>query len=233
MGLFEHFPYTNFHELNLVWFLDKMKDLIREWESFKNEMRTEWENWKTEHENPTSVPCETIFAHVLPATQNDHYRRELDSTYATKQGVSHLTAKVSRDFLKVGNTYYGYIEYSQYNGIIGSADPPVYDAVARRMDPLLPGFKVLQTQLASAIVMRGVSGQSAPSNLNVAVSLYDTNKLRGAIIEESDNALYLDMFHYPQGSGVTPLNLEGDISAGLDNGTCTIRANIIIVKEDV
>lgn len=31
MGLFEHFPYTNFHELNLGWFLDKFKALLAEW----------------------------------------------------------------------------------------------------------------------------------------------------------------------------------------------------------
>lgn len=31
MGLFEHFPYTNFHELNLGWFLDKFKALLSEW----------------------------------------------------------------------------------------------------------------------------------------------------------------------------------------------------------
>ena len=26
MGLFEHFPYTNFHELNIGWILDKLRD---------------------------------------------------------------------------------------------------------------------------------------------------------------------------------------------------------------
>lgn len=31
MGLFEQLPYTNFHELNLDWFLDKFKELLKEW----------------------------------------------------------------------------------------------------------------------------------------------------------------------------------------------------------
>ena len=35
MGLFEHFPYTNFHELNLGWFLDKFKALLAEWGIYK------------------------------------------------------------------------------------------------------------------------------------------------------------------------------------------------------
>lgn len=230
MGLFEHFPYTNFHELNLVWLLDEMKKLKREWSEFKNEMRTEWENWKI----PSSVPCDTIFAHVLPATQNDPYRRELDSSYAVKQGQSWLKAKVSRDFLKVGNVYYGYVEYSQYRGDIGSPDLPVYSSVARRKDPLLPGFKVIQTQIADGVVTRWeVEDDQAPSELNVAVGLYETSVLKDCVIEESDDSLFLDMFHYPQGSWDGYLNLEETISEGLHAGTCTIRANIIIVKENV
>lgn len=34
MGLFEHFPYTNFHELNLGWFLSKFKSLLSEWATY-------------------------------------------------------------------------------------------------------------------------------------------------------------------------------------------------------
>lgn len=35
MGLFENFPYTNFHELNLGWFLKKFKSLLSEWANWK------------------------------------------------------------------------------------------------------------------------------------------------------------------------------------------------------
>lgn len=34
MGLFDHFPYTNVHELNLDWILSMMKALDAEWEAF-------------------------------------------------------------------------------------------------------------------------------------------------------------------------------------------------------
>ena len=34
MGLFDHFPYTNVHELNLDWVLSMMKTLEAEWEAF-------------------------------------------------------------------------------------------------------------------------------------------------------------------------------------------------------
>lgn len=34
MALFEQFPYTNFHELNLDWIVKSMTDLIEEWDNF-------------------------------------------------------------------------------------------------------------------------------------------------------------------------------------------------------
>lgn len=35
MGLFEQFPYTNFHELNLNWFLSKFKALLADWDAME------------------------------------------------------------------------------------------------------------------------------------------------------------------------------------------------------
>ena len=35
MGLFENFPYTNFHELNLDWFLNEFNKVLSEWESMQ------------------------------------------------------------------------------------------------------------------------------------------------------------------------------------------------------
>ena len=46
MGLFEHFPYTNFHELNLAWFLDTFHDLLKEWEEQKREFADIKEAWQ-------------------------------------------------------------------------------------------------------------------------------------------------------------------------------------------
>lgn len=34
MGLYEQFPYTNQHELNLDWILNELKELVGQWESF-------------------------------------------------------------------------------------------------------------------------------------------------------------------------------------------------------
>lgn len=47
MGIFQQFPYTNFHELNLDWFLNEFKKLYGEWENTKND----WNNLKEFVEN--------------------------------------------------------------------------------------------------------------------------------------------------------------------------------------
>lgn len=42
MGVFDHFPYTNFHELNLEWILKHFKEFIAE--------LSELEDWRAQHE---------------------------------------------------------------------------------------------------------------------------------------------------------------------------------------
>lgn len=42
MGIFQHFPYTNFHELNLDWFLGKFTDLLTEWATY----HAQWDKWQ-------------------------------------------------------------------------------------------------------------------------------------------------------------------------------------------
>ena len=43
MGIFDNFPYTNFHELNLEWILNNMKTLLTTMENLQK--------WTVEHEN--------------------------------------------------------------------------------------------------------------------------------------------------------------------------------------
>ena len=47
MGIFRQFPYTNFHEMNLDWVLDKILELTEEWLSFETNMAA----WKTDTES--------------------------------------------------------------------------------------------------------------------------------------------------------------------------------------
>lgn len=50
MGLYENIPYVNFHELNLEWILQEVKNAIAEWEAMKvewSDTKQAWEDLKT------------------------------------------------------------------------------------------------------------------------------------------------------------------------------------------
>ena len=44
MALFDQFPYTNMHEINLDWVISQIKTLIGEWQSFDEEMRGKYQD---------------------------------------------------------------------------------------------------------------------------------------------------------------------------------------------
>lgn len=49
MGLFENFPYTNFHELNLAWLLEEMKKLAEAMENYDVHMEELVDEWLAAH----------------------------------------------------------------------------------------------------------------------------------------------------------------------------------------
>lgn len=62
MGLFEHWPYTNFHDLNLDWIISKIKEfgadlkqLADEIDAFQPEMQEYVNNWLNEHPEATTT----------------------------------------------------------------------------------------------------------------------------------------------------------------------------------
>lgn len=48
MGLFEHFPYTNFHELNLDWIIKEIKDLNEKVDSIEDRILTQAKDYTDE-----------------------------------------------------------------------------------------------------------------------------------------------------------------------------------------
>lgn len=50
MGLFEQFPYTNFHELNLDWFVKTFKELLRQWDEQQQEFSDLKDAWEALHD---------------------------------------------------------------------------------------------------------------------------------------------------------------------------------------
>lgn len=51
MGLFEHFPYTNFHSLNIQWAIDKIKELLQQGETLYSQLQ----EWKTDTDTELTV----------------------------------------------------------------------------------------------------------------------------------------------------------------------------------
>lgn len=63
MGLFEHFPYTNFHDLNLDWILNVVKKLYDEVSK-----QTEWiENHQKEYEELKKLYDDIVNGNFPPA----------------------------------------------------------------------------------------------------------------------------------------------------------------------
>lgn len=52
MGVFEHFPYTNFHDLNLDWIIEKMKEVLAETDDL--------DAWKTTHEQEYQILADKV-----------------------------------------------------------------------------------------------------------------------------------------------------------------------------
>ena len=50
MGLFENLPYTNFHKLNLSWFLETFHDLLHQWEEQQREFSDLKDAWQALHD---------------------------------------------------------------------------------------------------------------------------------------------------------------------------------------
>lgn len=59
MGLFEQFPYTNFHELNLDWLLQKVKQLDSKVDSFEDDIKEAVNEWFEEHPE-IQIPDDSI-----------------------------------------------------------------------------------------------------------------------------------------------------------------------------
>lgn len=55
MAIFNEFPQTNFHELNLDWLIKKMIDLSNSWDSFKDNWSDAVDEWLNEHPEITTT----------------------------------------------------------------------------------------------------------------------------------------------------------------------------------
>lgn len=99
MGIFRHFPYTNFHDLNLDWLLNSMKWIVEEWERFtvdwgKN-VKEEVDNWLEEHPEATT----TVLDNSLTADKfTEELRLETLKDYITPDMFGAVGDGVTNDY---------------------------------------------------------------------------------------------------------------------------------------
>lgn len=69
--MFNTYPYTDFHELNLDWFLDQFKELVSDWDTFKTDLTEQWEQ--------VSTDWQTLYDYVHDYFDNLDVQTEIDN----------------------------------------------------------------------------------------------------------------------------------------------------------
>lgn len=69
--MFNKYPYTDFHELNLDWFLNQFKELVSDWDTFKTDLTAQWEQ--------VSTDWQTLYNYVHDYFDNLDVQQEIDN----------------------------------------------------------------------------------------------------------------------------------------------------------
>ncbi len=128
--MFEAFPYTNFHDMNMDWILQKMKELLKEWETFE----TEWRDTLAAHGKDIEQLRKEL-AELIRDLESGKYLEEYMSII--EKWINDNVVKIIGDTVKYvtfGLTDDGYFcalipatwEFIQFNTIIGDTNDPLY-----------------------------------------------------------------------------------------------------------
>lgn len=85
MGLFDHFPYTNFHELNLTWILEKMKALSAEVDTLNSWMATHKEEYQEAITRLEAVENEIATFEAEIEAQFNQLQADLEADFAEQK----------------------------------------------------------------------------------------------------------------------------------------------------
>lgn len=90
MGLFEHFPYTNFHSLNIQWAIEKIKELLQQGETLYGQLQ----QWKTDTDMELAAWKTQTLADLQTVT--DALRDDLQAlSESTTAEVNRIDADIS------------------------------------------------------------------------------------------------------------------------------------------
>lgn len=76
--MFNKYPYTDFHELNLDWFLSQFKELVADWEDFHTTISAEWAAVQQEWTD-TKEAWQTLYNYVHDYFDNLDVQEEIDN----------------------------------------------------------------------------------------------------------------------------------------------------------
>lgn len=86
MGLYEHFPYVNFHELNLNWIIEEMGDIKREMAAIEA-WKTDWDGTLEELEARYDT-LTNLYASLLE--QNEQFKADINSQFAAFESTMNI-----------------------------------------------------------------------------------------------------------------------------------------------
>lgn len=85
MGLFDHFPYSNFHELNLIWLLEKMKALSAKVDTLNSWMATHKEEYQEAITRLETVENEIATFEAEIEAQFSQLQADLEADFAEQK----------------------------------------------------------------------------------------------------------------------------------------------------
>lgn len=102
MGLFEHFPYTNFHELNLDWLLTKMKELAADVSTAEDKMLALETGLKELREYVDSLDLTDEVREVMDEWLANGTIEEIIGQYIKQANLAPVDALMSGAAIKIG-----------------------------------------------------------------------------------------------------------------------------------
>lgn len=108
MGLFEHFPYTNYHSLNIEWAIEKIKELLQQGETLYGQLQ----QWKTDTDTELAAWKTQTLADLT--TWEENLSQEVESwKTATVEEFEQQFAEYQTAFEQIKTSAEGYMNAAQ------------------------------------------------------------------------------------------------------------------------
>ena len=118
MGIFRHFPYSNFHEMNMDEIIKIIKNMLEEWATY----HAEWDTWKTQLETAWTT-----------------YQNDMNAQWTAYQNVMNAAWQNMQDFInnyfdnldvqeEINNKIVSMIQTGEFGLLVNEYIPPAVNA---------------------------------------------------------------------------------------------------------